>query len=114
MNPNINPKILEQSALNAHARLEPTNRDLLLDRYFIQQHLVPVLLFRMQAHIPMSAAEMAQLWAEHVGLSERLQAVWLPRLESTFARFAALLSAELQRSNPQIRPQNLLPSRPAA
>lgn len=114
MNPNINLKILEQSALNAHARLEPTNRDLLLDRYFIQQHLVPVLLFRMQAHIPMSAAEMAQLWAEHVGLSERLQTAWLPKLETTFTRFANLLKDELQQKNPQIRLQTILPSHRAA
>ena len=114
MNPTINLKILEQSALNAHARLEPTNRDLLLDRYFIQQHLVPVLLFRMQAHIPMSAAEMAQLWAEHLGLSEGLQAAWLPRLESTFARFVALLTDELQQKSPYLRLQTILPNRRAA
>ncbi|MDX2006184.1 MAG: hypothetical protein SFU83_12960, partial [Meiothermus sp.] len=110
MNPNITLKALEQSALDAHARLEPTNRDLLLDRYFVRQHLVPVLLFRMQAHIPMSPAEMAQLWAEHLGLSESLQAAWLPKLEATFARFAALLKDELQQKNPRIRLQTVLPS----
>ena len=96
MNQNINLKTLEQSALNAHQRMEPAARDFLFDPYFITQHLVPVLQFRMQAHIPFTPAEMAQLWAEHVGLSQELQGRWLPNLESTFAQYAQLLSSELQ------------------
>lgn len=51
----INAKTLEQSALAAHA-LFVQNRDnrldWLVDRHFVIEHLVPTLLCRLQAHLP--------------------------------------------------------------
>ncbi len=103
----INAKTLEQSALAAHA-LFVQNRDnrldWLVDRHFVVEHLVPTLLCRLQAHLPMRADELVELWAEHLGLSETLLEDWRPKLEPLFAEYLHLLASELQvhAQNPQL------------
>lgn len=95
----INAKTLEQSALTAHALFfqKRDNRlDWLVDRHFVVKHLVPTLWCRLQAYLPMTASEMAELWAEHLGLSETLLEAWRPKLELLFAEYLHLLASELQ------------------
>ncbi|MDW8426714.1 MAG: hypothetical protein RMK51_12340, partial [Meiothermus sp.] len=102
----INAKTLEQSALAAHALFTQKHNDRLdwlVDRHFVVEHLVPILLCRLQAHLPIGAEELAELWAEHLGLSETLLQAWKPRLKPLFAEYLDLLAAELRGpgSNPQ-------------
>ena len=95
----INAKTLEQSALTAHTLFmqKRDNRlDWLMDRHFVVEHLVPTLWCRLQAYLPITASEMAELWAEHLGLSETLLEAWRPKLEPLFAEYLYLLALELQ------------------
>ncbi len=95
----LNAKTLEQSALTALAlfiQKQAGPQDWLLDRHFVTEHLTPTLLYRLQAHLPLKANELVELWAEHLGLSETLLTAWQPRLEPFFAEYLKLLAAQLQ------------------
>ncbi|GIW24602.1 hypothetical protein [Meiothermus sp.] len=95
----INAKTLEQSALAAHAlfiKSRDSRLDWLVDRHFVVEHLVPTLLCRLQAHLPMRACELVELWAEHLGLSETLLEAWRSKLEPIFSEYLHLLASELQ------------------
>lgn len=95
----LNAKTLEQSALTALAlfvQKQGNQQDWLVDRHFVTEHLIPTLLYRLQAHLPIKADELVELWAEHLGLSETLLAAWRPQLEPFFAEYLKLLALELQ------------------
>lgn len=95
----LNVKNLQQCAVNALTLFEnkqDSRLDWLFDRHFVVEHLLPTLLYRSQAHLPIKSAELVELWAEHLGLSETTLQTWKPELESVFAEYLKLLAAELQ------------------
>lgn len=95
----LNAKILEQNALTAltlFVQKQGGQQDWLVDRHFVTEHLAPTLLYRWQAHLPIKAGELVELWAEHLGLSETVLAAWRPQLEPFFADYLKLLGAQLQ------------------
>ncbi len=95
----LSAKTLEQSALNALAlfmQKQGGQQDWLVDRHFVTEHLTPTLLYRLQAHLPLKANDLVELWAEHLGLSETLLADWRPQLEPFFAEYLKLVALELQ------------------
>lgn len=95
----LNVKTLEQSALTALAlftQKQGNQLDWLIDQHFVVAHLVPTLHYRWQAHLPIKATELVELWAEHLGLSEVALQTWKPQLEPVFAEYLKLLAADLQ------------------
>ncbi|GIW30953.1 MAG: hypothetical protein KatS3mg071_1127 [Meiothermus sp.] len=95
----LNVKTLEQSALTALAlfvQKQGTQLDWLIDQHFVVAHLVPTLHYRWQAHLPIKATELVELWAEHLGLSEAVLRAWMPQLEPVFAEYLKLLAVDLQ------------------
>lgn len=95
----LNAKTLEQSAITALTLFEhkrDSRGDWLFDQHFVVEHLVPTLLYRWQAHLPIKSVELAELWAEHLGLSETMLQTWIPELEPLFAEYLRLLAVELQ------------------
>jgi hypothetical protein len=68
----------------------------LLDEYFVLHHLAPLLEYRLEAGCTVDVNSVAQLWADHLGLSQRLAGRWKDRVSPAIADFLLVLKANLK------------------
>lgn len=74
----------------------PESRELLFDRHFVTQHLTPILGSRLQAGCSVDVDWVAQLWASHVGVSERMLEQHAPEVNPMIGDFIRSFRNELQ------------------
>ena len=103
----MNKSVLSQVLLESYrgSSLAKGWSDALLDEYFITTHL-PALLE--ESGESLSAAQVAQRWSEHVGLSEGLKSRWTTRITPAVADFLCILKSKLRarKTNPNLLPLN--------
>jgi hypothetical protein len=81
-----------EKAYNEFRKDYPRSQDILWDRHFLKVHLLPELRRNLEEGQAPSPARIARLWAEHLGLSPKLQRRWQRELELMAANFLCHLS----------------------